>query len=162
MSDHYLVSPNSSNHRAQNPSNIRDKETFNPQDHQSILTLPRDRNVFSGQTNNIPIQNIGSSFQREPFQLRFENGSSSNQSPAPVLQECFPVLVGNLKSSLESLASGDQQQRSCAHVPAPRKTVTFKGDIQTIQCSPEEQQERRCWRHQSPMVGSDLVHVSCI
>ena len=155
MSDHYLVSPNSSNFRAQNPSNIRDKETYNPQDHQNILTLPRDRNVFSGQGNNIPIQNIGSTFQRESFQLRFESGSSSSQSPAPVLQR-----VGNLKSSLESLVSGEQQQRSCTHVPAPRKTVTFKGDVQTIQCSPEEQQERRCWRHQSPMVGFDLLYVN--
>ena len=150
MPNHYLLSPNSSIHRAQNPSNIRVKGPFNSQDHQSRFTLQPDRNAFSDQSNNIPVQNIGSSFQREPFQLKLESGSI--QPLGPVLQR-----AGNLKSSLESLVSDGQQQRSVAQITAPRKTVTFKGDVQTIQCSPEEQQERRCWRHQSPLVSFDLL-----
>ena len=148
MPNHYLLSPNSSNCRTQNSSNIRDKDSYNPQDHQSILALPKDRALFGSQRSIIPMQEIGSSFHRESFQLRLESGNGGNQSPS----KSFP-RAGNLKSSLESLVSGDHQQRSSIPAPLPRKTVTFKGDIQTIHCSPEEQQERRCWRHQSPMVS---------
>ena len=74
-------------------------------------------------------------FHRNSLKARFESGSSSSQASAPVFQR-----RKNLNSSLESLVAGDQQQRSLGQAQPPRKTVTFKGDVQNIQCSPEEQQ----------------------
>ena len=110
---------------------------------QKMSISHHDTPAFSGvcKGNEILLRDIRATLHDEQTKTRFESGSSSSQSSAVPLPA---PRGGNLKSSLESLTSGLP--------PPPRKTVTFKGDVQTIQCSPEEEQERRCWRHQPAKV----------
>ena len=132
MPPHFHLSLNASDRNSSNQNPCSQREPH--------------RNVFSGGDNSIVLKDMGSHLHNQSFKTRFESGnSSSSQSSAPIVPR-----GGNLKSSLESLTSGDQQQRLSGLPPPPRKTVTFKGDVQTIQCSPEEEHERRCWRHQVP------------
>ena len=147
----FLLSPNSSAQQGQSPPSIRDQFSYNPQDFHH-LPSPRNRNVFISRDGTLPMQDMGLKFHRHSLKSRVESGSSSQSSSS-----IAPTRSGNLRSSLESLISGVQQPRQTGQQAPTRKTVTFKGDVQTIQCSPEEQQERRCWRHQNLAVSCTTV-----
>ena len=117
------------------------------------MLIQQDRNMHQGQDNIIPMQEIGPNSHRNSFKQKFD---SSGQSSSNLIQP----RNGNLKSSHENLMSSDPPQRMVGQsIPPPRKTVTFKGDVQTIECSPEEQQERRCWRHQNSGVFFDYNYL---
>ena len=148
---HLHLSPNASNQRPRTPSNIQNQSPYNSKQENNPVIPQQSRNICLGPDNNIQMQDISSNFHRNSFKQKFEtnNFTASQQS-----SNITPQRSGNLKTSLENLVSSDQQQRMPGQgVQPPRKTVTFKGDVQTMECSPEEQQERRCWRHQSSGVS---------
>ena len=149
LPSHFLLSPTASNQRGPNTTCIQSNALYNVQEHTKHSISPRSKNTFNGQSYIIPLQDMTSNGDQN---RSLKSGSSQQSSAAPAVP---PRVGSNLKSSQESLTSGDSQQRLSgqqSQQPA-RKTVTFKGDVQTIQCSPEEQQERRCWRHQARQVS---------
>ena len=146
LPSHFLLSPTASNQRGPNTTCIQSNALYNVQE---PTISPRSKNTFNGQSYIIPLQDMTSNGDQN---RSLQSGSNQQSSAAPAVP---PRVGSNLKSSQESLTSGDTQQRLSgqqSQQPA-RKTVTFKGDVQTIQCSPEEQQERRCWRHQARQVS---------
>ena len=144
---HLHLSPNASNQRSKSPSNVRDQSQFISNMNSNQMLIQQDRNMHQGQDNIIHMQEIGPNSHRNSFKQKFDSSvKNGGQSSSNIIQP----RNGNLKSSHENLMSSDPPQRMVGQsIPPPRKTVTFKGDVQTIECSPEEQQERRCWRHQN-------------
>ena len=153
---HFLLSPTTSSQRGPNTTCIQSNVLYDVQEPNKHLISPRNKTTFNGQSYIIPLQDMTSNGDQNQS---LKAGSSQHSSAAPAVP---PRVGSNLKSSQESLASGDPQQRLSgqqSQQPA-RKTVTFKGDVQTIQCSPEEQQERRCWRHQARQVSGKNISES--
>ena len=147
---HFLLSPTASNQRGPNTTCIQSNALYNMQEPNKHLISPRSKNTFSGQSYIIPLQDMASNGDQN---RSLKSGSSQHPSSAPAVP---PRVGSNLKSSQESLTSGDQRLSGQQSQQPARKTVTFKGDVQTIQCSPEEQQERRCWRHQARQVSGKI------
>ena len=147
---HLHLSPNASHQRPKSPSNARDQSQFGCNQGGIPIASQLDRNMHLAQDNTIQMQDMSQNPHRNSFKQKFDNTANAGGQLSSTI---VSLRTSNLKSSHENLVSSDHQQRMVGQVvPLQRKTVTFKGDVQTIECSPEEQQDRRCWRHQSSTV----------
>ena len=147
---HLHLSPNASNQRPKSPSNARDQSQFGGNQGSIPIASQFDRNMDPGQDNNIQMHDMTYNPHRNSFKQKFDNSVNVGGQLSSTI---VSLRTSNLKTSQENLVSSDNQQRMVGQVvPPQRKTVTFKGDVQTIECSPEEQQDRRCWRHQNSRV----------